>query len=158
MFTPGTTPVSGPSVQRRPASRIPLSSVCRPYRCSSPWWTYRVSAALIVKPLSPVAAGMDKYLLPRSNLLNNHLSMAGITQQTPSVVVRDLLYGHPFTVFGDGVFNRSKLHHGTAPSSDRTIPGDKHCSLWYAYHSTSLLITSVLWSPVRQVRQYRSPW
>lgn len=115
IFTPGTTPVSGPGVQRPPESRIPLSSASRPYRCSSPWWTYRVLAALIFKPLYPVAAGMDKYLLTRSNLMNNHLSMAGITQQAPDVAVWDVPNGYPFPVFSDGVFNRFELHHDRTP-------------------------------------------
>lgn len=114
-FTPGTAPVSGAGIQWPPEGRIPLSLASRPYRCSSPWWTYRVLAALIVKPLSPVTAGMDKYLLTRSNLLNNHLAMARITQQPPPVVVRNFLYGYPFTVFSNGMFNRSELHHGRSP-------------------------------------------
>jgi len=76
---------------------------------------------LIIEPVSPVAAGMDKYLLPQRILLNNHLGMAGVTQQPPIVAVRDFLYGHPFTIFGNGMFNRSELSHCLAPAPEGTI-------------------------------------
>ncbi|HDR2680864.1 TPA: hypothetical protein QCJ48_003620, partial [Enterobacter mori] len=89
-----------------------------PYWRSSSSWTYRVLAALIFDPLYPVAAGMDKYLLTRRNLMNNHLSMAGITQQAPDVTVWDVLNAYPFPVFSDGVFNRFELYHDLTPEQE----------------------------------------
>lgn len=69
---------------------------------------------------------MNKYLLTRSNLLNNHLSMAGITQQAPDVAVWDVLNGYPFSVVSDGVFNWFELHHDRTPVQihwcTKTIP------------------------------------
>ncbi|MDK2580506.1 hypothetical protein [Citrobacter portucalensis] len=41
--------------------------------------------------------------------------MAGITQQPSMVVVRNILYGHPLTIFGNGMFNRAELYHGRTP-------------------------------------------
>ncbi|MEG4684920.1 hypothetical protein UXP70_08230 [Enterobacter cloacae] len=50
--------------------------------------------------------------------MNNHLSMAGITQQAPDVTVWDVLNAYPFPVFSDGVFNRFELYHDLTPEQE----------------------------------------